>query len=377
MRWRFAVLGVLGFAVVAAGGFAAWMFTLPPAPAAAAAPAIAPEEYAATLAALQPPKRERPLVAIIGINDATETTDYMMPYGILKRADVADVVALATGPGPVQLYPALKVEPDATIAEFDTTHPDGADYVIVPAMSRNDDPVALAWIRQQADKGAIVIGVCVGALVVGEAGLLDGRKGTTHWYYLSQLREQSPAMNYVPDRRMVIDGRVATTTGISASMPSMLTLIEAIAGKEKAQTVAEDLGKDAWDLRHASAAFKFSRPFAGTVLGNVMSFWNREEFGIELKPGMDEVTLALVADVWSRTYRSQALSFAASGDAVASRSGLRILPDVVASERDGLQAIELDRRPPSQALDAALAAIEQRYGDRTASVVSMQLEYPR
>ena len=92
---------------------------------------------------------------------------------------------------------------------------------------------------------------------------------------------------------------------------------------------------------------------------------------------MDEVTLALVADVWSRTYRSQALSFAASGDAVASRSGLRILPDVVASERDGLQAIELDRRPPSQALDAALAAIEQRYGDRTASVVAMQLEYPR
>ena len=83
MRWRFAVLGVLGFAVVAAGGFAAWMFTLPPAPAAAAAPAIAPEEYAVTLAALQPPKRERPLIAIIGINDATETTDYMMPYGIL------------------------------------------------------------------------------------------------------------------------------------------------------------------------------------------------------------------------------------------------------------------------------------------------------
>ena len=47
---------------------------------------------AATLTALKPPKRERPLIAIFGINDATEVTDYLMPYGILRRADVADVV---------------------------------------------------------------------------------------------------------------------------------------------------------------------------------------------------------------------------------------------------------------------------------------------
>ena len=60
---------------------------------------IAKEEADATIAALKPPKRRRPLIAIVGINDATETTDYLMPYGILRRADVADVVALATGPG--------------------------------------------------------------------------------------------------------------------------------------------------------------------------------------------------------------------------------------------------------------------------------------
>ena len=67
-------------------------------------------------AALKPPKRQRPLIAIVGINDATEATDYLMPYGILRRSDVADVVLLATEPGPVTLYPALKIEPDATVA---------------------------------------------------------------------------------------------------------------------------------------------------------------------------------------------------------------------------------------------------------------------
>ena len=107
------------------------------------------------LAALKPPKRQRPLIAIIGINDATEATDYLMPYGILRRADVADVVPLATEPGPVKLYPALTVEPQATVAEFDAQHPEGADFVIVPAMSRDDDPAVLAWLRSQAAKGAM------------------------------------------------------------------------------------------------------------------------------------------------------------------------------------------------------------------------------
>jgi len=75
-----------------------------------------------------------------------------VPVGILRRANVADVVMLATGPGPVQLYPALKVEPDATVTGFDAAHPGGADYVIVPAMSRDDDPAVLAWLRTQAKK---------------------------------------------------------------------------------------------------------------------------------------------------------------------------------------------------------------------------------
>src|SRR3954462_13260886 len=101
----------------------AWVLSLPPSPDVGAAPPIAKEEADAMLAALRPPKRQRPLIAIVGINDATETTDYLMPYGILQRADVADVVALATKLGPVTLYPAFKVVPDMTVADFDTRHP--------------------------------------------------------------------------------------------------------------------------------------------------------------------------------------------------------------------------------------------------------------
>ena len=96
--------------------------------------------------------------------------------------------------------------------------------------------------QDQASKGAIVIVVCAGAKIVGEAGLLDGKRATTHWYYLEELRGRHPAMNYVPDRRLVVDQGSATTTGISASMPMSLTLIEAIAGRDMAETVARGLG---------------------------------------------------------------------------------------------------------------------------------------
>jgi putative intracellular protease/amidase len=368
-------LGGVGLFALIFGG---WILMLPPAPSFAAAPPIAKEEADATLAALKPPKRQRPLIAIIGINDATETTDYLMPYGILRRADVADVVTLATKPGPVSLFPVLKVEPQATVAEFDAQHPEGADYVIVPAMSRDNDPSALQWIRNQAAKGAIVIGVCAGAKVVGDTGLLDGKRATTHWYSLRELQGKHPSIHYVANRRLVVDGSVATTTGISASMPMSLTLIEAIAGRARAEAVGRDIGLPDWDARHDSNAFQFTRPFALTAMRNALAFWNREQLGIELSPGIDEVSLALVADAWSRTFRSRAVTFAGTAGAQETRNGIRILPDEVAANWPAERLLPaIGASKPAKALDQALSGIQARYGVPTTDLVAMQLEYPR
>src|SRR5687767_2399775 len=99
--------GFLVVAALAALFGIGWILSLPSAPVAAAPPLISPGETEAMLAALKPPKRKRPLIAVIGVNEGTETTDYLMPYGILRRADVADIFALATMKGPMRLYPAL------------------------------------------------------------------------------------------------------------------------------------------------------------------------------------------------------------------------------------------------------------------------------
>jgi transcriptional regulator GlxA family with amidase domain len=379
MNRRLIAWSGVGVVALSAAGAGAWILSLPPTPRVVNAPPIPEEEADATLMALKPPKRQRPLIAIIGINDATETTDYLMPFGVLRRADVADVVLLATALGPVKLYPALKVEPHAAIAMFDAQHPEGADYVIVPAMSRDDDATVLQWLRSQTGKGATIIGVCAGAKVVGEAGLLDGKRATTHWYALEELRKKHPSIRYVADRRLVVDQGVATTTGVSASMPMALTLVEAIAGRDKAEAVSREIGLPHWDAGHDSDAFRFTRAFALTAIRNAaVALWNREQLGIELTPGVDEVSLALLADAWSRTFRSRAVTFSRTDGAQQSRNGIRIVPDqVVASWPRARLLPALGDRPPARVLDEALDEITARYGMPTGDFVALQIEYAR
>jgi hypothetical protein len=152
----------------------------------------------------------------------------------------------------------------------------------------------------------------------------------------------------------------------------MLTLVEAIAGRDKAEAVARDLGVAEWNARHASAAFRFNRPFALTIMGNALAFWRHQEREIALKPGLDEVSLALTADAWSRTYRSRAVTLGTGP--VTSRNGIRILPDRQAPR--GRAMPDHGDLAPKPALDATLDDIGAILGAPTRRVVAMQLEYP-
>ncbi|KOR15921.1 thiamine biosynthesis protein ThiJ, partial [Burkholderia cenocepacia] len=87
--------------------------------------------------------RTRPLVAIVADNAGTETTDFIVPYAILKRSGAVDVVAVSADEGTVELMPALRMLADTTFDRFDATVPAGADVVIVPALHRADRPAVL------------------------------------------------------------------------------------------------------------------------------------------------------------------------------------------------------------------------------------------
>jgi len=349
---------------------------VPAADARAVFPPVPADEHARTIAAMKPPKRARPVAAVIAQNEGTETTDYVVPYAVLAESGVADVVALATDAGPVKLTPALTIEPQATAAAFDARYPDGADYVIVPKIQDSDDPSVVAWVEAQAAKGALIVGICSGVKTVAAAGLLKDRAATGHWYDIEGLREQNPTMRWVRDRRYVVDRNVVTTTGVSASLPVSIALVEAIAGRERAAAVAAELGVATWDARHGSAAFRLDGASLRTAIGDRVAFWARENLGVPVASGVDELALAFTADAWSRT-PSQAFSVADGVGPIRTRRGLRLLPDSVAAVKPGMPMLPPPASvEPARALPAALDGIEARHGGDSASYVALQLEYP-
>lgn len=244
--------------------------------------------------------RERPVVAVIAPRAGAEVTDFVVPHSILATSGVADVFAVSTGPGPIEMFPALTFEPDATTAEFDREHPDGPDYVIVPAVHDPEDVPLTTWIREQAARGATIVGVCDGVLVLARMGLLEGRRATGHWFSLGRLERRHPRTEWLRGWRYVADGNVITTTGVSASVPVSLALVEAIAGRARAERVARSLSVSEWGPAHDSDAYGFTARHLWTGVGNLAAFWRRETLGIEIEPGVDAISLALVADAWGR-----------------------------------------------------------------------------
>src|SRR5690606_26359729 len=268
----------------------------PPPPTDAAA---AEHQAQAFIDALKPRRTERPVIAIVALNEGTEITDFLLTHAVLQRADIADVTAVAPRAGRVSLYPALQVEVAQDLASFDKQHPEGADYVIVPAMSDRKNAAITTWLKQQSNLGARIIGVCAGALVVGNADLLDQRRFTTHWFYRDELMEDHPDARYVPHQRYVVDGNIATTTGISASVPTMLALIEAIGGRDKAQAMASELGVPSWTPVHDSSLYGLDFSRGLSFILNKLAFWRDAQWQIEVEQGMDDIALAFTADAWS------------------------------------------------------------------------------
>ena len=103
------------------------------------------------------------------------------------------------------------------------------------------DPVVVRAIRRLAPRSRRVASVCTGAFLLAEAGLLDGRRATTHWASCQHLAERYPAVTVDPDPIFVRDGDVLTSAGVTAGMDLALALVEEDRGPEVALAVARHL----------------------------------------------------------------------------------------------------------------------------------------
>lgn len=324
---------------------------------------------------VSPPKvgRARPLIVVVAENRGAETTDFAVPYGVLKDAGIADVRSVSTGPGPVQLRPSLKIMADQTLSQFDTAEPAGADIVIVPAQVAPKDPVLTAWIRAQAAKGATIVSVCEGSRVLASAGLLKDKRAATHWSSLKDLTKAYPETTWVRDQRYVQDGKIISTTGVTASIPMSLALVEAIGGKAVAQATATRLGVKSWGTAHRTADFGLETRDIATALGSMAAVWTHETLEVPISDGVDEVALALRADAWGRSYRTKVVTTGVGMAPVRSRHGLTLVPEAAAQKGGRLMPGQPIAAGPQ--LDAAIADMGRRYGSGAVRLAKIGLEY--
>jgi transcriptional regulator GlxA family with amidase domain len=117
------------------------------------------------------------------------------------------------------------------------------DLLIVPGGrgARRRPPELVDWLGRHAPAAQRVASICTGAFLLAEAGLLDGRRVTTHWSRCDDLRREYPAVEVDPDPIFIKDGRIATSAGITAGIDLALALVEDDLGRDEALAVARAL----------------------------------------------------------------------------------------------------------------------------------------
>jgi transcriptional regulator GlxA family with amidase domain len=119
-----------------------------------------------------------------------------------------------------------------------------ADTIVVPGWSDPEDEPSEALketLVEAHDRGARIVSLCTGAFVLGAAGLLDGRRATTHWMYAERLQHRYPDVRLDPDVLYVVDGDVMTSAGTAAGVDLCLHLVALDHGVDIAATVARRL----------------------------------------------------------------------------------------------------------------------------------------
>ncbi|MGN7702638.1 helix-turn-helix domain-containing protein [Cellulosimicrobium sp. 22601] len=136
---------------------------------------------------------------------------------------------------PVRTSVGAQVVPDHGL---DAT--DDADLVIVPAIriGSHYPPEVLDAVRRASERGALLLSVCSGVFVLAAAGVIEGRRVTTHWMHADELRRRYPSLDIDPDVLFVDDGNLVTSAGTAAGIDACLHLVRRELGAKVANTIA-------------------------------------------------------------------------------------------------------------------------------------------
>ena len=151
-----------------------------------------------------------------------------------------EVLIVAEKSAPVVTTGGMKVIPDHTFASCPKL-----DILVVPGgwgtRTELGNPAILDWLRRRAVEVETLTSVCTGSMLLGFAGLLDGRHATTHWRSLDWMRESFPGVIVEYDQHVVEDGSVLTSAGISAGIDMALKVVARYCGEAIARATAKQM----------------------------------------------------------------------------------------------------------------------------------------
>jgi transcriptional regulator GlxA family with amidase domain len=148
---------------------------------------------------------------------------------------VYDFAVASTRPGLLRTHARYRIEVPHGVERLAT-----ADLVVVTALGLHEEypPELCVALREVVERGARVLSICSGAFLLGAAGLLDGRRSTTHWMYADTLAERYPLTTVEPDVLYVDEDPVITSAGTAAGIDACLHLVRKVQGAEVARGIA-------------------------------------------------------------------------------------------------------------------------------------------
>jgi transcriptional regulator GlxA family with amidase domain len=119
------------------------------------------------------------------------------------------------------------------------------DLLVIPGgfgtRQERNNPAVLNWIRKAMATAEVTTTVCTGSFLLGALGALDGRTATTHWAAIDSLRADHPAINLVDDRRVIDEGSIVTSAGVSAGIDMALYMLARLNGIDVARDTARGM----------------------------------------------------------------------------------------------------------------------------------------
>ncbi|MCI0532489.1 MAG: DJ-1/PfpI family protein [candidate division Zixibacteria bacterium] len=180
-----------------------------------------------------PSSDERIKVAVL-ISDGATLIDFTAPMEVFHLAGM-QVFTVAEKNEPVEIAPKMKI-----VSGYTLENSPEPDVIVVPG-GLAATPSMIDWVKKKSKNSDILLSVCTGASFLAEAGMLDHLEATTYAPHLEHLQMEAPKAKIVSDKRVVDNGKIITTGGLSAGIDGALHVVEKMLGKGRANEVAVNM----------------------------------------------------------------------------------------------------------------------------------------